>query len=209
MKKINSLTTTSVMEACQQIGKQLSVTGSDELMNIESKKKLEQDILQQVPEKFRIGGIESLQLRSQEIENHLGIRNDFQINKAIDDTVADFLITLNSEMEPCSREDIAISLETIASTFQVKVPDELGLTVYFDILEMYPKFIINRCTRHITKTYPYPRLPVPKDFVEYCDPIYKTHKDWLLRVAKNFYRLEISKQSPTPLPYINKYLNKE
>ena len=197
------------MEACQQIGKQLSVTGSDELMNIESKKKLEQDILQQVPEKFRIGGIESLQLRSQEIENHLGIRNDFQINKAIDDTVADFLITLSSEMEPCSREDIAISLETIASTFQVKVPDELGLTVYFDILEMYPKFIINRCTQHITKTYPYPRLPVPKDFVEYCDPIYKTHKDWLLRVAKNFYRLEISKQSPKPLPYINKYLTKE
>jgi len=197
------------MEVCQQIGKQLSETGSGELMNIESKKKLEQDILLQVPEKFRIGGVEYIQLRSQEIENHLGIRNDFQKNKSIDDTVNDFLVTFSNDMMPCAREDIAVSLETIASTFQVKVPDELGLTIYFDILKVYPSFIINRCTQHITKTYPYPRLPVPKDFVEYCDPLYKSHKDWLLRVANNFFKLEMYKQSPEPLPYINKYLPKE
>ena len=139
----------------------------------------------------------------------MGIRNDFQKDKAIDECVADFMIMLGREMEPCSREDIAVSLETIASTFQVKVPDELGLTVYFDILKKYPSFIINRCTQHITKTYPYPRLPVPRDFVEYCEPLYETHKKWLLRVAKNFYRLEVYKQSPEPLPYINKYLTEE
>ena len=53
-------------------------------------------------------------------------------------------------MEPCLRDDIALALERIASTFQCKVPDEFEFTQYFNILEMYPKF----CIEYATDTLP-------------------------------------------------------
>ena len=205
MKKTSSLTTTSAMEVYQQIGKQLSETGLGVPMSTEEKEKLEGlDMLQQVPLAFRIDGAEYLELRSQEIASQMGISNDFQLEKGIDGVAIDMCQKFVVEMEPCKREDVAMALEIIASTFQCKVPEDIGLTQYFNILEKYPTFIINECVNRLLVEYKYPRLPVPRDFIEICEPMYEEHKLWLIRISRRFYQLEIFKQMGGKIH--NKYL---
>jgi len=80
------------------------------------------------------------------------------------------------------------------------------LTRYFDLLCKYPRFIIDHCTESIIKEYPYPRLPVPKDFIDRCEPMYVEHYDWLYKMTKNFMRLEIWMQGDQKIH--NKYLDK-
>ena len=195
MKKTNSLTITSRMEVLQQIGKQLSETGLGVPASTEQAKELEkQVILKQVPVIFRVDGSEYLELRSQEIHQKMMVSRDFQIEKGIDGVAIDLLQTFVVKMEPCLRDDIALALERIASTFQCKVPDEFGLTQYFNILELYPKFCIEYATDTLLSEYKYPRLPVPKDFVDICQPMYEEHKEWLLKTAKRFHALELFRQ---------------
>jgi len=206
MKKISSLITTLPMEAYLQIGKQRLGIGSVEQMNTVSATTRVQDILQQVPIQFRKGGVEYLVLRSEQIQNQMGITREFPKTDRADGIAPDILTSCSADMKPCSREDVAICLETIASTFQVKVPDDLGLTRYFDLLCKYPRFIIDHCTESIIKEYPYPRLPVPKDFIDRCEPMYVEHYDWLYKMTKNFMRLEIWMQGDQKIH--NKYLDK-
>lgn len=206
MKKINLSTIISPMEVYQQIGKQLSETGSDELMSIgpETKETLALT-LQQVPQQFQIDGLVYLVLRSKEIENLMGVSNDFPNESSADGIAPDLLQQCVVFMEPCTREDVAVCLERIAATFQCKVPDELGLTEYFDILSIYPKFVLESCTNSLLIEYQYPRLPVPKDFVDRCEPMYQEHKLFLTKLAKNFYALEVWKKQGMKVP--NRFLD--
>ncbi len=147
MNRKNSLTITSAMEVYQQIGKQLSETGLGVPMSTKDQEELEsQDILKQIPLMFRIDGSVFLELRSQEIRQSMGVSNDFPHKQRDDDVALDMCQKYVVQMEPCKREDIAIALETIASTFQCKVPDDFGLTQYFNLLEQYPKFCIEQAT---------------------------------------------------------------
>lgn len=206
MKKINSLTTTSAMDIYQQIGMQLSGTGLEEQMN--TAEKTTNHLLamrQQVPVQFQIGGIEYLVLRGKEIQTLMGKSNDFPIENSADGIAPDILQQCVVHMAPCTREDVAICLERIASTFQCKVPDEIGLTEYFDILSVYPKFVINFCTDSLLVEYQYPRLPVPKDFVDRCEPMYRDHKIFLSELTKNFLSLEVWKKGNMKVK--NKYLD--
>lgn len=205
MKKKNSLTTTSAMEVFQQIGKQLSETGLGVPMSTRDQEELEnQDILKQIPLMFRIDGSVYLELRSQEIQQWMGVSNDFPLEKGIDGVAVDMCQKFVVQMEPCKREDIAIALETIASTFQCKVPDDFGLTQYFNLLEQYPRFCIEQATHDLLTKYTYPRLPLPKDFIDICEPMYIEHKEWLSKTARRFYQLEIWKQMGGKVR--NKYL---
>lgn len=205
MRKKNSLTTTSAVEVYQQIGTQLLETGSDELMNTkDEKEQTKAHMLLQVPPQFRIDGLEYLVLRSKEIQTLMGRSNDFQKENSADDIAPDLLLTCSSHMKLCRREDVAVCLERIASTFQVKVPDQIGLQEYFDILSPYPKFVLEYCTDSILIEYAYPRLPVPKDFIDRCEPYYQEHYKWLTNIVKNFHALEIFKRGN--MEVINKYL---
>ena len=132
------------------------------------------------------------------------VSSKFQADKGIDGVAIDLLQSFVVMMEPCSREVIALSLETIASTFQCKVPDDFGLSQYFKILQQYPKFCIEQATTVLLTEYKYPRLPVPKDFIDICEPMYTEHSDWLLKTVNRFHKLEIYKQSGG---YKNKYLD--
>ena len=122
------------------------------------------------------------------------VSSKFQADKGIDGVAIDLLQSFVVMMEPCSREVIALSLETIASTFQCKVPDDFGLSQYFKILQQYPKFCIEQATTVLLTEYKYPRLPVPKDFIDICEPMYTEHSDWLLKTVNRFHKLEIYKQ---------------
>jgi hypothetical protein len=205
MSKKSSLTITSAMEVYQQIGKQLSETGLGVPMSTKDQEELEsQDILKQIPLMFQIDGSVFLELRSQEIRQSMGVSNDFPLNKGIDDVALDMCQKYVVQMEPCKREDIAIALETIASTFQCKVPDDFGLTQYFNLLEQYPRFCIENATHTLLTTYTYPRLPLPKDFIDICQPMYIEHRDWLIKTSRRFYQLEVWKQMGGKV--VNKYL---
>ena len=208
MTKKNSLTTISALEVYRQIGMQLSETGLEEATNTTDELKRTQLLtLQQVPVQFRIDGIQYLVLRRKEIENLMGVSNDFQKEDSADGIAPDLLQQCVVEMNACTREDVAVCLERIASTFQVKVPDEIGLMEYFDILLDYPKFILEHTTKKLILEYPYPRLPVPKDFIDRCEPMYKEHKDWLVKTAHAFARLEMWKEKGGVV--VNKYLDND
>lgn len=206
MTKKNSLTIISALEVYQQIGMQLSETGSEEVMNTTNEMQRHRLLmLQQVPIQFQKDGIEYLVLRRKEIQTLMGKSNDFQLENSADGIAPDLLQQCVVDMELCTNEDVAVCLERIASTFQVKVPDEIGLQEYFNILSNYPNFILVYATNNILAEYPYPRLPVPKDFVDRCEPMYKEHKDWLVSTARAFADLEIWRKKGGKV--INKYID--
>jgi len=205
MRKKSSLTITSAMEVYQQIGKQLSETGLGVPMStIDQEEQKNQDTLKLIPLMFRIEGSVFLELRSQEIQKWMGVSNDFPLEKGIDGVAVDMCQKYVVQMEPCKREDIALALETIASTFQCKVPDDFGLTQYFNLLEEYPRFCIEQATHQLLSTYTYPRLPLPKDFIDICQPMYIEHKEWLIKTSRCFYQLEVFKKMGGKIR--NKYL---
>ena len=205
MRKKSSLIITSAMEVYQQIGKQLSETGLGVPMSTLDQEELKnQDTLKLIPLMFRIEGSVFLELRSQEIQQWMGVSNDFPLEKGIDGVAVDMCQKYVVQMEPCEREDIALALETIASTFQCKVPDDFGLTQYFNLLEQYPRFCIEQATHQLLTTYTYPRLPLPKDFIDICQPMYIEHKEWLIKTSKCFYQLEVFKKMGGKVK--NKYL---
>ena len=205
MRKKSSLTITSAMEVYQQIGKQLSETGLGVPMStIDQEEQKNQDTLKLIPLMFRIEGSVFLELRSQEIQKWMGVSNDFPLEKGIDGVAVDMCQKYVVQMVPCKREDIALALETIASTFQCKVPDDFGLTQYFNLLEEYPRFCIEQATHQLLSTYTYPRLPLPKDFIDICQPMYIEHKEWLIKTSRCFYQLEVFKKMGGKIR--NKYL---
>ena len=189
MNKKNSLTITSAMERLEQIGTQVLECGLDVALNTNNPAKAK-GILQQVPERFRIEGVESLELRSQEIADHLHLKSrDFVIDKEIDESAMAMIDVFAQTMHKASHKGIALTLERVASTFQVKVPDEFGLHTYFDILEVYPQFVLDYAAHNLLCTYSYPRLPLPKDFIDICGPYYDQHKKWLIKTVNNFHSL--------------------
>jgi hypothetical protein len=189
MNKKNLSTITLAMERLEQIGTQVLECGSDVALNTNSPMKAK-GILQQVPERFRIEGVESLELRSQEIQDKLIAKsNDFVSNKEIDESAMAMIDVFAQTMSKATHKGIALTLERVASTFQVKVPDDFGLHTYFDILEVYPQFVLDYAAHNLLCSYKYPRLPLPKDFIDICNPYYDTHKKWLIKTINHFHTL--------------------
>ena len=100
-----------------------------------------------------------------------------------------------NKLQPCNRKDIAVCIETIASTFSINIPNELGLEQYFRILIKYPTSMLQECTDDIIKTFKYARLPLPKEFIDRLEVNYEYHKGWLQSVTKTFYDLELYVQN--------------
>lgn len=195
MKEKNLSTITLAMERLEQIGTQVLECGSDVALNTNNPMKAK-GILQQVPERFRIEGVESLELRSQEIADKLIVKsNDFVLDREIDESAMAMIDVFAQTMHKATHKGIALTLERVASTFQVKVPDEFGLHTYFDILEVYPQFVLDYAAHSLLCSYSYPRLPLPKDFIEVCNPYYEVHQKWLIKTINHFHTLNKYKLS--------------
>jgi len=195
MKKNNSLTTTKQMEALKQTGMLVSETGSGEESNSDTlEDRLRRATLSTIPQAFKKDANESLMLQVFEIQHKMGKDESFQINEKIIKDAPEIISRMAGYISPCTRKDVAVVLETIASTFSIQVPNEVGLEQYFRILLKYPTFLLKDCMEDIIKSYKYPRLPLPKEFVDRLEPPYTYHLRWLQNVTKTFYRLEIYKQ---------------
>jgi hypothetical protein len=99
----------------------------------------------------------------------MGKDESFQINEKIIKDAPEIISRMAGYISPCTRKDVAVVLETIASTFSIQVPNEVGLEQYFRILLKYPAFLLKDCMEDIIKSYKYPRLPLPKEFVDRLD----------------------------------------
>tara|TARA_Y100000389_G_C17269320_1_gene417111 strand:+ start:462 stop:782 length:321 start_codon:yes stop_codon:yes gene_type:complete len=98
-------------------------------------------------------------------------------------------------IQPCTRKDIAVVLETIASTFSINIPNETGLEQYFRILQKYPASLLKDCMEDILIKYKYARLPLPVEFTDRLDAPYEYHLGWLRKITHTFYKLEQWKQN--------------
>lgn len=133
------------------------------------------------------------------------VSHDFPLEKGIDSAGLDTLKLDKERMSPSSRLDVAKALEIIGSTFRVTVPEDVGLTKYFEILEVYPAMLLEVCVEDIIRTFKYPRLPLPYDFTIRLEPLYIEHRKWLIRTINAFIMLHKFKEQGAKLPE-NKYL---
>ena len=122
-------------------------------------------------------------------------RSEKLVKNNIDTESINTIQTMANKLQPCNRKHIAICIETIASTFSINIPNELGLEQYFRILLKYPASMLTECTDDIIKTFKYPRLPLPKEFIDRLDTNYEYHKGWLQNITKTFYDLEMYVQN--------------
>ena len=122
-------------------------------------------------------------------------RSEKLVKNNIDTESINTIQTMANKLQPCNRKHIAICIETIASTFSINIPNELGLEQYFRILLKYPTSMLNECTDDIIRSFKYPRLPLPKEFIDRLDTNFEYHKGWLQNLTKTFYDLEIYKQN--------------
>ena len=67
---------------------------------------------------------------------------------------------------PSDPADVITSLELVAKTLQVELPDEDGLMVYAAILSELPTAILKQAVIEVCKSHRYPNMPKPADFLE-------------------------------------------
>lgn len=67
---------------------------------------------------------------------------------------------------PSDPADVINSLELVAKTLQVSLPDEDGLMVYAAILSELPTALLKEAVIEVCKTHKYPTMPKPADFLE-------------------------------------------
>lgn len=124
------------------------------------------------------------------------LRNSEKINSIdVSKDILNQIEVMSKKLKPCSRKDIAVCIEIIASTFSINIPNEVGLEQYFKILQKYPAQLLAECTDDIIKTFQYPRLPLPKEFIDRMDTNFEYHKGWLQKICEDIYKLEIKKQN--------------
>lgn len=79
--------------------------------------------------------------------------------KTLKDQAADY-------RPPSDPKDVIGTLELVAKTLQVELPDEDGLMVYAAILSELPTAILKQSVIEVCKTHKYPTMPKPADFLE-------------------------------------------
>ena len=195
MKKNNSLITTKVMESLKQTGMLVLETGLEDQSNLVTiEDKLKHSTVHMIPNLFKKDAKESMMLRVWEIRQAMR-KSERLVKNDIDTEAINIIQTMATKLQPCSRKDIAVCIETIASTFSINIPNELGLEQYFRILLKYPRSMLQECTDDIIKTFKYPRLPLPKEFIDRLETNFEYHKGWLQNITKTFYDLELYVQN--------------
>lgn len=67
---------------------------------------------------------------------------------------------------PSDPKDVITTLELVAKTLQVELPDEDGLMVYAAILSELPTAILKQSVIEVCKSHKYNSMPKPADFLE-------------------------------------------
>lgn len=67
---------------------------------------------------------------------------------------------------PSNPRDVITTLELVAKTLQVELPDEDGLMVYAAILSELPEALLKESVIAVCRTHKYPTMPKPADFLE-------------------------------------------
>ena len=195
MKKNNSLITTKAMESLKQTGMLVLETGLEDQSNLVTiEDRLKHSTVHMIPSLFKKDAKESMMLRVWEIRQAMR-RSEKLAKNNIDTEAIDIIQIMANKLQPCNRKQIAVCIETIASTFSINIPNELGLEQYFRILLKYPASMLTECTDDIIKTFKYQRLPLPKEFIDRIDTNFEYHKGWLQNITKTFYDLELYVQN--------------
>jgi hypothetical protein len=121
-------------------------------------------------------------LRIYDIRHNRNKPNFIQSSE-VDQEILDIIPNLKEKIKLATSNDVAVVIETIASTFSIAVPNPLGLAQYFKILEAYPLVFLNECMDKLIREFKYPRLPLPKEFVDRMDGEYSYHTSWLQRLC--------------------------
>ena len=103
-------------------------------------------------------------------------RKAWRITHEEEQSLHGYALFIEEQMRPCGLRHIQQCLESIGSTFSCDVPNLQGLEMYRMILAEYPHKLLEECTINICKTYKYPRLPLPAEFLNYMDPILEQMK---------------------------------
>ena len=82
----------------------------------------------------------------------MGKDKTFEPSSTIDKDAPNIINRMASYIQPCTRKDIAVVLETIASTLSCDVPNDAGLQQYFRILVKYPAIFLEECAYHFIET---------------------------------------------------------
>lgn len=72
---------------------------------------------------------------------------------------------------PPSDEEILSTLNAMAETFQVEVPEAVGLELYMAALRTLPRPAFVRARDVLVLQHKWPRLPYPADFIEHGDEV--------------------------------------
>jgi len=168
MKSYNSETITS------QLG-QLTLTGtSDSERGADSQQSgAESVVIKDLPKLFQNKEVANLEWLTREMEKLIQKRKVHEI--AYKKDISKLLLEMKKMLTTKSDGHIALCLQTIAETFQVKIPTDLGLHMYFEVLNKYPQEVMTLVTKDVVATYKYARLPIPSEFVSKCEPIYLAH----------------------------------
>lgn len=190
------LTITNQLEELKAIGTLPSVTGSEDPRSLPMHDRLKKATLSGVPRAFKQGVNESIMLLTYDLRHKQKITEG--MDKAATfhlDSVLSNIKSMYQKMLPASAKTVGMVLETIASTFNCNVPDELGLTVYIKFLGKYPEFVLTHNTEKILETYKWRRLPLPSEFIDVLEPDYMQHKNWLHNFHKTYLGFAKWKQS--------------
>jgi hypothetical protein len=87
------------------------------------------------------------------------------IPRALDalDRLAADMIVLSAPSETGEVLDI---LHMVASTVQVELPEELGLTAYVSLLQPLPTHVLSMAAMQILRTHTYRTMPLPAEFLQ-------------------------------------------
>ena len=199
MKSYNSETITS------QLG-QLTLTGtSDSERGADSPQSgAENVVLKKLPRLFQNNEVAYLEWLTSEMEKLIQKRKVHEI--AYKKDILKLLLEMKKMLTTKSDGHIALCLQTIAETFQVKIPTDLGLHMYFEVLNKYPQEVMTLVTKDVVATYKYARLPIPSEFVSKCEPIYLAHTNYYRNKLHTICTYEHYLENGFP---DNKYLEKK
>jgi len=147
-----------------------------------------------IPSLFKKDADESMMLQVWEIRQIIK-SSQYPKQKINIDPIIIKIKKMAAALRHANKKEIAVCIETIASTFSIQVPNELGLQQYFSILGSYPAAFLKDCMNDIIRTFKYPRLPLPVEFVDRMETNYEYHKGWLQRITKDIYTLEVMEQN--------------
>jgi len=92
------------------------------------------------------------------------------------DCFADQLLTLvDEDLAPSTEATIANTIDLVVQTLQCETPSVESLDIYFELLMLYPKQVVNDGILALLKVHKWRNLPTPGNFIEVLDasPRYK------------------------------------